>query len=160
MHNKDIQIAKPAKMPAPEVPAPTSSHKSKVLLVEDNKLNQRTLTLVLNKLGFSVVIANDGIEALNAITRDHFDMILMDCQMPNMDGYKATTQIRKSEEGTGHHIPIIGVTAHAMEGNRNKCMEAGMDNYISKPYSVTELNKMIKKSISTFIFSYIVYCFT
>lgn len=127
----------------------TNKSSGRVLFVEDNKLNQKTMSILLNKLGFSVMIANDGVEALKMLGKDKFDLILMDCQMPNMDGYKATMEIRRNEEGSVNHIPIIGVTAHAMEGSREKCLESGMDNYISKPFNISDLNKLIKKYLYT-----------
>lgn len=125
------------------------SHIGDILLVEDNKLNQRSLTIILEKLGFSVTIAGDGYEALQALSANEFHLVLMDCQMPHMDGYRTTMEIRKHEEGRHRHVPIIGVTAHAMEGNRFKCMEAGMDDVICKPFNIYDLNKMILKYIPT-----------
>lgn len=123
-------------------------HNGRILLVEDNKLNQRTLFLLLNKLGYTVSVANDGLEALQALKTANYHLILMDCQMPNMDGYMATAEIRKNELGTNRHTPIIGVTAHAMDINRQKCLDAGMDDYISKPFNIQELNKLILKHVT------------
>lgn len=127
---------------------PMEKHHGRILLVEDNKLNQRTLFLLLNKLGFTVSVANDGLEALQALKTATYHLILMDCQMPNMDGYMTTVEIRKNELGTNRHTPIIGVTAHAMDINRQKCLDAGMDDYISKPFTIQELNQLILKHVS------------
>ncbi len=127
---------------------PMEKHNGRILLVEDNKLNQRTLFLLLNKLGFTVSVASDGLEALQALKTANYHLILMDCQMPNMDGYMATAEIRKNELGTNRHTPIIGVTAHAMDINRQKCLDAGMDDYISKPFNIQELNALILKHVT------------
>jgi CheY-like chemotaxis protein len=110
-----------------------------VLLVEDNPVSRRMLTLVLTKRGHSVVQAEDGQAALEALSRGKFDLILMDVEMPNLDGLDATRAIREMESTSGAHIPIIAMTAHAMEGDREMCLEAGMDDYVSKPISAAEL---------------------
>ncbi len=120
---------------------------AKVLLVEDNPVNQRLALKLLEKHGYDVSIANNGIEALDIIKKEKFDVILMDVQMPKMDGFATTTEIRKMEENTGEHIPIIAMTAHALKGDREKCLSMGMDDYISKPIKTCELLEIIEKWI-------------
>lgn len=100
---------------------------------------------MLEKFGFKPVIAMSEIEAIEKVKNNPFDLILMDCQMPNMDGYEATIEIRKYEKPLNQHVPIIGVTAHAQEGDKLKCLKVGMDDYISKPFSVVDIFNLIFK---------------
>ncbi|HMC63474.1 MAG TPA: response regulator, partial [Gemmataceae bacterium] len=116
----------------------------RVLLVEDNDVNQKLAIRILKKQGHTVVPAVHGKEALSLLDHQAFDLVLMDLQMPEMDGIEATTQIRAREEGTGRHIPIIALTAHAMHGDRERCLAAGMDGYISKPVRPDEIAKAIE----------------
>jgi len=111
----------------------------RVLLVEDNMANQMVATLLLEKLGYLWDVAANGIEALDAIGRASYDIILMDCDMPQMDGFQATQEVRKREQKTGAHVPIIAMTANAMQGDRERCLEAGMDDYMTKPISREDL---------------------
>ena len=111
----------------------------RVLLAEDNVVNQKLAQGVLNRQGHSVVIANNGHEAIEALRSADFDVVLMDVQMPEIDGFDATRAIRIAEQITGKHQPIIAMTAHAMTGDRELCLEAGMDEYVSKPIRVNEL---------------------
>jgi|GEM_PF-1305171 len=117
----------------------------RVILAEDNVVNQRIVDTALKKRGHKVVLAQNGREVLEALKGGEFDIILMDIQMPLMDGYNATIEIRKREQGTDKHIPIIALTAHALKGDREKCIEVGMDDYISKPIDPNDLIKKIEK---------------
>jgi signal transduction histidine kinase/CheY-like chemotaxis protein len=105
----------------------------KVLLAEDNAVNQRVAVGLLTRRGHTAVVASNGREALDLLARETFDLVLMDVQMPEMDGLEATAAIRRSEEGTGRHLRILAMTAHAMAGDRDRCLSAGMDGYLSKP---------------------------
>jgi two-component system sensor histidine kinase/response regulator len=111
----------------------------RILLAEDNVVNQKVTVRLLEKRGHTVVVANNGIEALAALTEHTFDIVLMDVQMPEMDGFAATQAIRDAEKATGAHLPIIALTAHAMKGDEGRCLTAGMDAYVSKPIQVQAL---------------------
>ena len=117
----------------------------RLLLTEDNIVNQRVAVRILEKAGYSVVTANDGREALEALQAQEFDLVLMDVQMPEMDGLEATTAIRLKEKVTGDHIPIVAMTAHAMKGDETRCLAAGMDGYISKPIRARDLIELVEK---------------
>ncbi len=110
-----------------------------VLIAEDNAVNQRVATRMLEKRGHSVVVANNGSLALAELENHSFDVVLMDVQMPQVDGYQATIAIREREKLTGKHVRIVAMTAHAMEGDREKCLAAGMDEYVPKPIRAGEL---------------------
>jgi CheY-like chemotaxis protein len=116
----------------------------RVLLAEDNPVNQRVAARLLDKRGHVVVLAGNGALALEALEQQSFDLILMDVQMPVMDGVQATAAIRQRERITGTHIPIIAMTAHAMEGDRERFLGNGMDGYISKPVQPRELFEVIE----------------
>ncbi|MCE5315087.1 MAG: response regulator [Armatimonadota bacterium] len=116
----------------------------RILLAEDNIVNQKLATRLLKKRGHDVTVAGNGKEALTALENGSFDFVLMDVQMPEMDGLETTGEIRKKEKETHQHIPIIAMTAHAMKGDRERCLEAGMDAYISKPIRVQELFSLIE----------------
>jgi PAS domain S-box-containing protein len=115
----------------------------RVLLAEDNPVNQALATRILEKLGHKVKVANNGKEAVERAQAEEFDIILMDVQMPEMDGLEAAGAIRAAEAGTGRHIPIVAITAHAMKGDRERCFNAGMDGYLSKPIRIEELRRAI-----------------
>jgi CheY-like chemotaxis protein len=116
-----------------------------VLLVEDNAVNQKLARLLLRKLGHRAAIAANGQAGLRALKRRAFDLILMDIQMPVMGGIETTSAIRREEAQTGRHIPIIAMTAHAMSGDRERALEAGMDDYVSKPIRFEELRRAVDR---------------
>ncbi len=119
----------------------------KILLADDSPTNQRVTLLQLKKLGLEAQIANTGTEAVRAFQREKFALIFMDCQMPEMDGFDATRKIRQREAKLNTHTPIIGLTAQAMEGDRERCLEAGMDDYVSKPASLETFRDTVQKWI-------------
>jgi signal transduction histidine kinase/CheY-like chemotaxis protein/HPt (histidine-containing phosphotransfer) domain-containing protein len=118
---------------------PVPSRGVRVLLAEDNAVNRLVAIRLLEKHGHTVVAAGDGRQALAALEDEHFDVVLMDVQMPVMDGFAATAAIRDRERGTGLRIPIVALTAHAMQGDRERCLDAGMDAYVTKPIKPAEL---------------------
>jgi len=123
---------------------PEKIQQAHVLVVEDNIVNQKLVTKMLEILGCRVDVAANGIEAVEMIKKLTYGLVFMDCQMPEMDGYEATAEIRRYED-TSKHTPIIAMTAHTMQGDREKCLEAGMDDYISKPIKKESVSEMIKK---------------
>jgi signal transduction histidine kinase/ActR/RegA family two-component response regulator len=114
----------------------------RILLAEDNPVNLLVAVSILNSLGHTVDVAKDGIEAVEAAMTTSYDMILMDCQMPNMDGFAAASRIRGL---CSSYIPIVALTAHAVEGDKDRCIESGMDDYLAKPYNITQLKDVIDK---------------
>jgi CheY-like chemotaxis protein len=135
---------------APSQPAPETQDASagaasrpapklRILLAEDNVVNQRLAQRMLEKAGHTVVIAGNGLRALQLLDSQEFDAILMDVQMPEMDGLEATRRIREAEKTSGCHIPVIAMTAHAMVGDRERCLNVGMDDYLSKPFDPQNL---------------------
>jgi two-component system, sensor histidine kinase and response regulator len=129
-------------------PLTVQGEKFKILLAEDKPMNRKLATLLLEKKGYFVVSANDGQEVLEKLKTEHFDLILMDVQMPKMDGLEATTRIRNSDDQTIRDIPIIAMTAYSAKEDREKCLLAGMDYYISKPINTEELYNAISRVIS------------
>ena len=115
-----------------------------MLLVDDNVVNQKVATKMLEKMGCRVDVAGNGREALASWGRAPYDMIFMDCQMPEMDGYEATGEIRR-QEPAGTRIPVVALTANAMQGDREVCLKAGMDDYLSKPIKPDALRGMLSK---------------
>ncbi len=110
-----------------------------VLLAEDNLVNQKLAIGILDKLGHKVTVANTGIETLALLDRDNFDVVLMDVQMPEMDGLEATRELRRRESGSGKHVKVVAMTAHAMKGDRESCLDSGMDDYLCKPIRLKDL---------------------
>lgn len=119
-----------------------------ILLAEDNRVNQKLASRMLEKLGHEVVIAENGEEVIQKMKQGDFDLILMDVQMPIMDGFQATIKIRESEQNSNKHIPIIALTAYAMKGDREKCLAVGMDGYLSKPINLKEVKNTIYTVLS------------
>jgi CheY-like chemotaxis protein len=117
----------------------------RVLLAEDNLVNQKLAQRLLEKRGFEVTIAGDGELALQALEKGAFDLVLMDVQMPNMDGITATTKVREREKLSGGRIPILAMTAHALKGDEERCLAAGMDGYVTKPIRPVEMFAAIDK---------------
>ena len=120
----------------------TSQDSSRILMAEDNAINQRVGKLILQRAGFQIDLASDGNEAIAAHSSDPYDLILMDCQMPSMDGFEASRRIRRLEQ---KQPVIIAVTANALVGEREKCLEAGMNDYLSKPFQAEQLVSVVKK---------------
>ncbi|MCA9010068.1 MAG: response regulator, partial [Planctomycetaceae bacterium] len=129
------------------VDQPDPSNPLKILLAEDNLMNQKLATGILSKQGHHITIANNGLEAVEACRTECFDVILMDVQMPVMDGFAATAAIRTFEEKAGVRTPIIAMTAHALKGDRERCLEAGMDEYLSKPIRSRQLTEILKSVV-------------
>ncbi|MDD2707607.1 MAG: response regulator [Verrucomicrobiae bacterium] len=135
--------------PVPQRKAPSFlppvSQKLKILLAEDNQINQYLVTEIFKRRGHQTTIVNNGREALNAWRNGGFDLIVMDVQMPEMDGYTATKTIRAEEKNSGARIPIIAVTAHSMKGDDQKCLDAGMDDYVAKPITPERLIAVVER---------------
>ena len=117
----------------------------RILLTEDNIVNQRVALRILEKAGHMVVIAENGKEALRMLKEQTFDLVLMDVQMPEMGGFEATALIRDREQLIGRHTPIVAMTAHAMAGDRERCLDAGMDDYLAKPVAAASLLEMVAR---------------
>lgn len=120
-----------------------------ILLVDDNPINQKVAARLLEKAGHSVTLAGNGREAISFLNRQPFDIILMDVQMPEMDGLEATSAIRKLELGTDRHLPIIALTANTTQADRNRCLEAGMDAYVPKPVQAPVLFQAIADALGS-----------
>jgi two-component system sensor histidine kinase/response regulator len=119
----------------------------RILLAEDNAVNKKLAMRLLQKHGYEVVAARNGCDALAAIEKESFDLVLMDVQMPEMDGFEATQMIREQERQTGHHLPIVAMTAHAMKGDEERCLQAGIDGYLTKPINSAELFAVIEQTM-------------
>jgi len=134
-----------------------TKHRWRVLLAEDNAVNRTLAVRLLEKRGYTVSVAADGRAALAAFEREHFDVVLMDVQMPEMDGFEATAGIRAKEKSTGGHIPIIAMTAHSLKGDQERCLAAGMDGYVSKPIRTNELFSTIEKVLGDAASNVVIY---
>lgn len=132
----------------PRTPIGKQTRSLNILLAEDNVMNQRLAIRLLEKLGHTIVVVNNGRIAITELEKGGYDLALMDVQMPEMNGLDATRRIREREQLTGDHIPIVAMTAYAMSGDRERCLEAGMDGYISKPVQPSELSRVIAEAIS------------
>jgi CheY-like chemotaxis protein len=138
--------APPADRPSPGTPCLSEySQPLHILLAEDNPVNRKVAVRLLEKQGHAVDVATDGREALEKLKLADFDLVLMDVQMPEMDGFEATAAVREMEKAKGAHIPILAMTAHAMKGDRERCLAAGMDGYIAKPVRGHDLVKEIDR---------------
>jgi two-component system, sensor histidine kinase and response regulator len=120
----------------------------RILLAEDNAVNQKLATRLLEKRGHDVVVAWNGLETLSALEQGSFDLVLMDVQMPEMDGLEATKELRKKEKGTGRHQPVVAMTALVMKGDRERCLAAGMDGYLAKPIHPQQLDEVLDAHVS------------
>jgi CheY-like chemotaxis protein len=127
---------------------PNTKRALRILVAEDNRINQKLAVKLLESMGHRVAVVENGRQVLNALKEAPFDLILMDVQMPDMDGLEATAAIRTRETGSGSRIPIVAMTAHAMIGDREQCLKAGMDGYISKPVSRAELAHVIERAVA------------
>src|ERR1017187_8249889 len=136
-------------LPALAARSETAAHGKSlnILLAEDNRVNQVVATRILEKMGHTITVAQHGSEALSLLAAQSFDLVLMDVQMPQMDGLAATKSIRLHETRTHSHLPIVAMTAHAMKGDRERCLEAGMDGYVSKPINTKELELAMAKAM-------------
>jgi signal transduction histidine kinase/DNA-binding response OmpR family regulator len=139
----DLQPAAPAAMPT------RAARPLRVLVAEDNAVNQKLAEHLLIRRGHQPVVAANGAEAIGMLAGERFDLVLMDLQMPEMDGFEATATIREMERGTGKRIPIVALTAHAMEGDRQRCLDADMDGYVSKPIKAVELFEVIDRVMAS-----------
>jgi two-component system, sensor histidine kinase and response regulator len=128
---------------APERSASVMSEALNILVAEDNPVNQMLITRLLTKRGHQVTVAGDGNAAVAAFDRGEFDLVLMDIQMPELDGFQATAEIRRRQSNATKRVPIVALTAHAMSGDRERCLAAGMDSYLTKPINPADLDEML-----------------
>ena len=142
---KALAIVPQSDLRAPTVAAPAPVSVGRVLVAEDNVVNQKLAARILEKRGYSVVIAGDGLRAIEEFRKQRFDLVLMDIQMPYMNGLETAAAMRRMERGTGGRVPIIALTAHAMKGDMDHCLAAGMDGYLSKPIHTAELFRKINE---------------
>jgi two-component system sensor histidine kinase/response regulator len=129
------------------VPPERTTRPLRILVAEDNLVNQSVVQGILELRGHQPVLAANGREAVAALERETFDAVLMDVQMPEMDGFEATAKIRTREASAGGHIPILAMTAHALQGDRERCLAAGMDGYLAKPIHPDQLIELVESSV-------------
>jgi CheY-like chemotaxis protein len=147
----EAEMASQAALAAPEVqtgdrepPAHAAPFRTHILLAEDKPINQQVAMNMLEELGYRVDVVANGREALAALDQTHYDCLCIDCQMPDIDGYATTAAIRAREAQSGGHLPILAMTAHAMQGDRERCLAAGMDAYLAKPFTMAELSAALE----------------
>jgi CheY-like chemotaxis protein/HPt (histidine-containing phosphotransfer) domain-containing protein len=143
---KSAETAKPRALITRHTLKEAARGKCKILVVEDNIVNQKLVVRLLEKARYRCDVAANGLEAVEALSRIPYDLVFMDCHMPEMDGYKATAEIRR-REGNSRHTPIVAMTARALKGDRERCLEAGMDDYISKPMRIEAIQAVLDKYI-------------
>ena len=145
-------LSRPSPVPeettAPAAPPPPS-RPLRILVAEDNLANQRVALRLLQKQGHTAVVVGNGRDAVAALEQSLFDLVLMDLQMPEMDGFEATAAIRRRECSTGQHIPIVALTAHALKGDCKCCLDRGMDGYLAKPLRPSALREVVVRLLAT-----------
>ena len=120
----------------------------RILVVDDNEINQVVACKFLQKLGYQVEVARNGREAVNSIVHATYDAVLMDCEMPEMNGYDATQEIRRQEQNTSRHLPIVALTGHASSEDEQKCRQAGMDDFVTKPLTLPTLRAKLERLLA------------
>jgi CheY-like chemotaxis protein len=135
--------ARPALLAIANNTTPDTAEGQPILLVEDNPVNQTVIQAMLRSLGFEVCIAGDGAQAISLVARQPFAAVLMDCRLPIVDGYEATRRIRQMPQG--RDLPIIALTANALQGDRERCLEAGMNDYLTKPFKRNDLQQILQR---------------
>ena len=141
----NVSAASASKSDHDPVAAGQRQRGARILIAEDNQVNQKVVIRQLQKIGYKADAVANGIEALEATSKVVYDVILMDCQMPEMDGFTATREIRRRESATGAHTPIVALTANVLEGDRERCLAAGMDEYLSKPIKLEALQTLLER---------------
>jgi CheY-like chemotaxis protein len=131
--------------PSPDSRRQAAQRPLRILLAEDNPVNQKVALYIVHQYGHGVTVANNGREAIQHVQNEDFDLVLMDVQMPTMDGFQATAAIRQLPDPTKARVPIVAMTAHAMKGDRERCLAAGMDGYIAKPINARELFETMER---------------
>jgi len=125
------------------IPLQITKHHPNILLAEDDLINQEVTLEMLALIGCNVKLVENGNELLTIISQENFDLILMDCEMPEMSGFQVTKEIRRGEFSTGKRVPVIALTAHALVGYKERCLAAGMDDYLSKPFNQEQLKEVL-----------------